>query len=90
MNFDFFFSEKILKKDGFRDFKNVDHLNYIFSFKIYTARNAQVATSLHASFLQLETINAISGCVRIACSDFNTSSLMQVDYRLDASCERQT
>ena len=40
MNFDFFFSEKILNKDGFRDFKNVDLLNYIFSFKIHSQERA--------------------------------------------------
>ena len=46
----------------------------------YIARNAQVAANLRIT-------KPISGCVRIACTGFMITSLLQVVNRLAASCE---
>ena len=48
------------------------------------ARNAQVAASLLQACL-LTVIKPISGCVRIACSGWMITSLLQVVNRLAAS-----
>ena len=50
--------------------------------EFYTARNAQVASRLLQA-CYLAVINAISGCVRIACSGLTITGLLQVVNRLD-------
>ena len=57
---------------------------------LYTARNAQVATSLLTTWNRLVINKPISGCVRMACDSLFTTSLFQVVNRLDASCHQQT
>ena len=63
---------------------------YRINFLIYTAKNAQVATSLLTTWNKLVVNKPISGCVRMACDSLFTTSLLQVVNRLDASCHQQT
>ena len=57
---------------------------------IHSQKRASCSKSA-ADLLQIAIIKLISGCVRIACSDLMTTSLLQVvNCRLAASCELQT
>ena len=51
--------------------------------EFYTARNAEVASHLLQA-CYLAVIKPISGCVRIACSGWTITGLLQVVNRLDA------
>ena len=52
--------------------------------EVYAAKKAQLAASLLPA-CYLAVIKSISGCVRIACSGFMITSLLQVVNKLDTS-----
>ena len=58
----------------------------LLSVALYIVRNAQVAASLLQA-CYLAVIKPISGCVRIACSDLMTTSLLQVVKKLAAKLQ---
>ena len=76
----------------------------MFSNTILPSQKCPSSSKSAADLLQLAIIKAISGCVRIACSDLMVACMMQgvccklqnavlmqiVVHRLDASCKTQT